>query len=65
MELEFNEPIALPVVQACREFGLLANALPPHTIRFVPPLNISRNDVDQATQILEAAIGQTALHDSH
>jgi acetylornithine/succinyldiaminopimelate/putrescine aminotransferase len=56
--LEFTSPMALPVAQACRELGLLVNPLPPHTVRFMPPLNIHYHDVDQATQILEAVIGQ-------
>lgn len=56
--LEFAAPVALPVVQACRALGLLGNALPPHTIRFMPPLNIDYRDVDQAIAILETAIGQ-------
>lgn len=56
--LEFAAPVALSVVQACRALGLLGNALPPHTIRFMPPLNIDYRDVDQAVAILETAIGQ-------
>ncbi|MFQ5848917.1 MAG: aspartate aminotransferase family protein [Candidatus Methylomirabilales bacterium] len=56
--LEFAAPMALSVAQACRELGLLVNPLPPHTVRFMPPLNIRRDDVDQATRILEAAIGR-------
>ncbi len=56
--LEFIAPMSLRVVQACRDLGLLGNALPPHTIRFMPPLNIRRHDVDQAVAILETAIGQ-------
>ncbi len=56
--LEFAAPVALPVVQACRALGLLGNALPPHTIRFMPPLNIDYRHVDQAIAILETAIGQ-------
>ena len=56
LALEFTEPIALPVVQACRELGLLVNPLPPQTIRFMPPLIIGRPDVDQAVAILETAL---------
>lgn len=56
--VEFGAPVALPVVHGCRELGLLGNALPPNTIRFMPPLNIHRNDVDGAIAILDAAIGQ-------
>jgi len=56
--LEFTEPIALRLVQACRELGLLVNPLPPRTIRFMPPLIIGKREVDRAVAILEAALGR-------
>jgi 4-aminobutyrate aminotransferase-like enzyme len=56
--VEFSEPIAVQVVTACRDLGLLANPLPPHTIRFMPPLIIGREEVDQAVAILDAALEQ-------
>jgi len=58
LAVELSEPIALQVVKACRDLGLLMNPLPPHTIRFMPPLIIGRKDVDQATLILDAALEQ-------
>ena len=58
--VEFHAPIALPVAQACRELGLLGNPLPPHTIRFMPPLIIEPYDVDRAITILEAARKQVS-----
>jgi acetylornithine/N-succinyldiaminopimelate aminotransferase len=58
LAVEFIPPVALRIVQGCREHGLLANALPPNTIRFMPPLIIGRKDVDQAVAILEAALEQ-------
>ena len=58
--VEFHAPIALPVAQACRELGLLGNPLPPHTIRFMPPLIIEPHDVDRAITILEVAIKQVS-----
>ncbi|MFQ5989209.1 MAG: aspartate aminotransferase family protein [Candidatus Methylomirabilales bacterium] len=62
--LEFSAPIALPVVQACCQLGLLGNPLPPQTIRFMPPLTIQRHNVDRAIQILDAAIKQVSPEDS-
>jgi predicted acetylornithine/succinylornithine family transaminase len=56
LAVEFTRPIALPVVHACRELGLLVNPLPPHTIRFMPPLIIGRPDVDRAVAMLDAAL---------
>ena len=58
LAVELSEPIALQVVKACRALGLLMNPLPPHTIRFMPPLIIGREDVDQAVAILDAALEQ-------
>jgi acetylornithine/succinyldiaminopimelate/putrescine aminotransferase len=62
LAVEFSEPIALQLVKACRDLGLLVNPLPPHTIRFMPPLIIGRRDVDQAVAILNAALQQVASH---
>jgi predicted acetylornithine/succinylornithine family transaminase len=56
LAMEFSEPIALQLVKACRALGLLMNPLPPHTIRFMPPLIIGRADVDRAVSILDAAL---------
>ena len=58
LAMEFSEPIALQLVKACRALGLLMNPLPPQTIRFMPPLIIGREDVDQAVAILDAALEQ-------
>ena len=58
LAVELSEPIALQVVKACRALGLLMNPLPPQTIRFMPPLIIGREDVDQAVAILDAALEQ-------
>lgn len=66
LAMEFTKPIALAMAQACCERGLLLNPIPPQTIRFMPPLIISPQDVDQAIVILDAAIGQIAqaMHSS-
>ncbi|MGB4782218.1 aspartate aminotransferase family protein [Candidatus Methylomirabilis sp.] len=58
LAMEFTKPVALAMVNACRELGLLLNPIPPQTIRFMPPLIISTQDVDQAIVILDAAIRQ-------
>jgi predicted acetylornithine/succinylornithine family transaminase len=60
LAMEFTKPIALAMTQACRERGLLVNPIPPQTIRFMPPLIVTPQDVDQAIVILERAIGQIA-----
>lgn len=51
---------AAQVVDACRERGLLVNAVQPTTLRLVPPLIITRGDVDEAVRILDAALAAVA-----
>lgn len=58
LAMEFTKPVALAVVQACRDRGLLVNPIPPYTIRLMPPLIIGEQDVDQAVMILDAAFEQ-------
>ena len=48
---------AAPVVDACRQRGLLVNAVTPTALRLVPPLIITQADVDEAVDILDAALG--------
>ncbi|HEU4798562.1 MAG TPA: acetylornithine transaminase [bacterium] len=47
---------AAGVVTACRERGLLINAVQPKTLRFAPPLIVTKAEVDQAVTILDAAL---------
>jgi predicted acetylornithine/succinylornithine family transaminase len=45
-----------PVVDACRDGGLLINAVQPQTLRIAPPLIVSTAEVDEALQILDRAL---------
>ncbi len=45
-----------PVVAACLERGLLVNNVQPKAVRFVPPLIVERNDIDEAIRILDSAL---------
>jgi acetylornithine/succinyldiaminopimelate/putrescine aminotransferase len=45
-----------PVVDACRDGGLLVNAVQPQTLRIAPPLIVSTAEVDEALQILDRAL---------
>ncbi len=47
---------AAGAVTACRERGLLINAVQPKTLRFAPPLIVTNAEVDQAVTILDAAL---------
>jgi 4-aminobutyrate aminotransferase len=49
------------VVQRCFEMGLLLLGCGEATIRFCPPLILTRQDVDTAVTIFEAAVAEAAL----
>ena len=61
--MEFSSDIAQSVVMACLDSGLLVNRLKPNTLRFMPPLIISDNDVDEAVGILDRALTSMARKD--
>lgn len=47
---------AAEVAAACREAGLLINAVGPHTLRFLPPLTAAESEIDLALSILGKAL---------
>jgi len=53
--LELNE-VAAPVVAAARERHLLVLTAGPNVIRIVPPLTISRDDLERGTTILNEVL---------
>ena len=56
MAMEFADDTSGKVVTQCNEEGLLLNAVKPNTIRFMPPLNITPEEVDSAMGRLESAL---------
>ena len=54
--MEFNREIADSLVMACLERGLLVNGVKPNALRFMPPLIIGEEEVDQAKEILQQAL---------
>jgi len=58
--LEFSSDIAQSVVMACLDRGLLVNRLKPNALRFMPPLIIGNDEVDEALDILNAALSSIA-----
>jgi acetylornithine/N-succinyldiaminopimelate aminotransferase len=46
-----------PVVAACLARGLLVNNVQPTAVRFVPPLIVTRADIDEAVTILGSVLG--------
>ena len=54
--LEFDDNISPRVVAQCNEEGLLLNPVKPNAIRFMPPLTITPEEVDQGVERLESAL---------
>jgi acetylornithine aminotransferase/acetylornithine/N-succinyldiaminopimelate aminotransferase len=52
--------LAPVIVQQALEHGLLMNALGTSTLRIVPPLNITKADVDEAAELLDKALADVA-----
>jgi len=45
------------IVNGCREKGLLINCINNNVLRFIPPLTITKQEVDRAVGILEGVMG--------
>jgi len=54
--VEFSRDIAQSVLMACLDGGLLVNRLKPNALRFMPPLVIGNEEVDEAVGILDKAL---------
>ena len=54
--VEFHEPIGADVVARCNEERLLVNPVRPDSIRFTPPLNVSRSEIDIALERFERGL---------
>ena len=54
--VQFDSDISANVVAECLPNGLLLNAVRPNTIRFMPPLNASEDELNEAVGILAAAL---------
>ena len=54
--LQFNGNIANEVMISCLEKGLLVNCVKPNAIRFMPPLTVTKDEIDQAMGILREVI---------
>jgi acetylornithine/N-succinyldiaminopimelate aminotransferase len=56
LALDFNEDIADEVNLRCLSAGLLLNRVRPNTLRFMPPLIVSNEEIDEAVQILRTVL---------
>jgi acetylornithine/N-succinyldiaminopimelate aminotransferase len=51
--VEFKQDIAERIMYACLEKGLIVNHLKPNLLRFIPPLIVTRTEIDKGLKILE------------
>ncbi|MDG0866852.1 aspartate aminotransferase family protein [Candidatus Lucifugimonas marina] len=58
--LQMNVDIAGAAVTAALPEGLLINAVRPNMIRFMPPLNVTRDEIDEAVAILDKVLGEVS-----
>ncbi|MBT97711.1 MAG: aspartate aminotransferase family protein [Dehalococcoidia bacterium] len=54
--MEFESDISPQVLTAANEAGILLNAPRPTTIRFMPPLTITKEEIDQGMELLGNAL---------
>ena len=52
------EGLANEVVDACRNMGLLCCCAGEHVVRFLPPLNVSEGDLEEAMEMIGDALDQ-------
>jgi len=55
LAIEFSTPVARTIAGHCLEMGLVCNAIRETILRFLPPLIVTRKQVDEAMGILAEA----------
>ena len=56
--VQFSSDISGQVISLCNEEGLLLNPVRPNAIRFMPPLNVSPQEVDTALERLDRVLSK-------
>ena len=56
--LVFNSDMTPAVIAACNNAGLLLNPLRPNAIRLMPPLTVSKEEIDGALERLELGLNE-------
>jgi acetylornithine aminotransferase/acetylornithine/N-succinyldiaminopimelate aminotransferase len=54
--LELNQDVAADVVVRSADAGLLLNPVRPNVVRFMPPLNVTADEIDEAVDIVERVL---------
>jgi predicted acetylornithine/succinylornithine family transaminase len=56
LAISLDRDCSAEIVDACRQRGLLVNNVRPNALRFMPPLIVTDDEIDRASDILEEAI---------
>lgn len=56
LAIEFDSATGAKLKMACLDSGLLVNDVKPNALRFMPPLNITKDEIDEALGILDKAL---------
>lgn len=57
--IQFNSDLTQDTVKSCMERGLLLNPVKPNAIRFMPPLIVTKKDIDIAIGILDEVLAKS------
>jgi acetylornithine aminotransferase/acetylornithine/N-succinyldiaminopimelate aminotransferase len=58
--VDVKNDLAFVIVEKAREHGLLLNNLGTNTLRMIPPLILTKADIDEATECLDLALAEVA-----
>lgn len=56
LAIEFDQDLALDMVQTCVANGLLTNPVRPNALRLMPPLIVTAEEIDQAVEVLDRSL---------
>lgn len=58
LAIELDRPVADDAVRLALEEGLIVNNVQPSTIRLVPPLTLSEDEIDRAVDVLDSVLAK-------
>jgi acetylornithine/succinyldiaminopimelate/putrescine aminotransferase len=61
LALQFNSDVTPQVVAMCNEEGLLLNPLRPNAVRLMPPLTVSKGEIDSAIERLNNVLSKVTF----
>jgi len=60
LAIGLDSDVSMDIVMACLERGLLVNPVKPNAVRFIPPLTVTEEEIDQALAIVHEALAALA-----